>query len=710
MLHAKIATVPDLSLTGFVSRPEEQIVQYERLNATPLDTNLYQAMRARYWDLKDFEKLFTNAKLIQIELGNWCCDYYWSFAFSDREAKKALQKLEQPLGKRRIKKSRLQLDQEIKQLKDARQQLAGYDFGELSSGKEQLTSKVLQLHAYLKQHFERPTHTRCLVFVERKHTARLLRAIFDRIGGPNLMPGELIGTLDSLAGLHYSFRDQMSTLVRFKKGQLNCLFATSVAEEGLDVPECNLVVRFDLCRTMIQYVQSRGRARQRNSKFLHLVEEGNRSHESQLDDIRGSEEIVKKLCNALPKDRMLMGTQDDHVDIRDAHEVDYKTYTDKETGAKMTFHFSLTALQYYVDCMDYDEGEELQLIYTVLVRLGQYVAEVTLPDKAPLHSVTGKRYPRRKAAKMSAAFEACVKLRKMGELDGNFLPKSQRKRNNAYNSARLAQGMSSGAYEVQLKPLFWERERGSLTSQLFLTVIYLEGSWERPARPLGLLTRRRLPQLPSFPIYRLDGSPSNVVSMSLKKPLVVDDDFLSSVNNFTLRIFLDVFNKKFERNHSRMSYWLAPLVDSTVNPGLSSESPEGLLDRQLLKRVNEQESISWDGSKMDANILEDKFIVDPFSGGRRFFSKRVRDDMSMHDCIPSGCPPGPRDATSIIQYSSSMYKQSKARRAWQEGQPVFEATKIIHRLNVLASPEKLQQDALTTCFLCPEPLSISRVS
>ena len=38
-----------------------------------------------------------------------------------------------------------------------------------------------------------------------------------------------------------------------------------MAEEGLDIPDCNLVVRFNLFETLIQYVQSRGRARQADS-------------------------------------------------------------------------------------------------------------------------------------------------------------------------------------------------------------------------------------------------------------------------------------------------------------------------------------------------------------------------------------------------------------------------------------------------------------
>lgn len=42
---------------------------------------------------------------------------------------------------------------------------------------------------------------------------------------------------------------------QFREGTLNLLFSTSVAEEGLDIPECNIVVRYGLMTNEIAMMQ-----------------------------------------------------------------------------------------------------------------------------------------------------------------------------------------------------------------------------------------------------------------------------------------------------------------------------------------------------------------------------------------------------------------------------------------------------------------------
>ena len=48
------------------------------------------------------------------------------------------------------------------------------------------------------------------------------------------------------------------------------IIATSVAEEGVDWPECELVVSLYPPSTLTALVQMRGRARKKNSKFVVL--------------------------------------------------------------------------------------------------------------------------------------------------------------------------------------------------------------------------------------------------------------------------------------------------------------------------------------------------------------------------------------------------------------------------------------------------------
>jgi len=69
----------------------------------------------------------------------------------------------------------------------------------------------------------------------------------------SIEPGFITGT-DS--NLH-----QQATLQKMKYGEINFLFATNVAEEGLDIKSCQLILNFDDPKVLTSLIQRRGRAR-----------------------------------------------------------------------------------------------------------------------------------------------------------------------------------------------------------------------------------------------------------------------------------------------------------------------------------------------------------------------------------------------------------------------------------------------------------------
>jgi Fanconi anemia group M protein len=70
---------------------------------------------------------------------------------------------------------------------------------------------------------------------------------------------------------------QIKLLEEFKEGTYNTLVGTSVAEEGLDITECDMVIFYDVVPSAIRSIQRRGRTgRKKEGKVYILMAEGTR--------------------------------------------------------------------------------------------------------------------------------------------------------------------------------------------------------------------------------------------------------------------------------------------------------------------------------------------------------------------------------------------------------------------------------------------------
>nr|XP_056702561.1 ATP-dependent RNA helicase DHX58 [Euleptes europaea] len=128
--------------------------------------------------------------------------------------------------------------------------------------------KLDKLQQVLQNQFRGDGGSRGIVFVRTRQGAHsLYQWVLDNVDlqQQGIKAAVLTGAGYSSQAKHMTQHDQQDVIHRFRKGELNLLFSTSVAEEGLDVPECSIVVRYGLMTNEIAMMQARGRARAPNS-------------------------------------------------------------------------------------------------------------------------------------------------------------------------------------------------------------------------------------------------------------------------------------------------------------------------------------------------------------------------------------------------------------------------------------------------------------
>lgn len=239
-----------------VSRPKEQIVEYGSLPA-PYLTPFCQEMDRQYGNIETFSKILQFSRRAASELGEWCADHLWSVALVDEEATRLQRRAEQLFRTSQWSQPIKALDDELKRIGEALEHVKSHSFSPPSMEGKSLSSKVRSLHGYLSGIYERPTEAKCIIFVKRRYTARILGELFSRIGSPHLRLGLLIGTRTGEAGdIKVTFRQQVLTLMKFRRGDLNCLVGSKYCFQIgglLTLADCNIYCRRRTRYTGLQY-------------------------------------------------------------------------------------------------------------------------------------------------------------------------------------------------------------------------------------------------------------------------------------------------------------------------------------------------------------------------------------------------------------------------------------------------------------------------
>lgn len=245
--HAQLSPTCDLGSQNY----EQWVVQKERNAATMED----QKVRVCAEHLRQYSEGLNLSNTIRM------CD---AFNFLNKYHEEEIKRKTTPDEEHKIQITATErfLFNLFKDNKEELQRLAEnpeYENGSLSK----LRSKILQ-------EFSTREEARGIIFTKTRRSAIALSQWIQenpKFADIGVKASYVIGGGDQSVVKPMTSAEQRDVLAKFHNGEVNLLIATTVAEEGLDIPACNFVIRYGLVTNEIAMTQAQGRGRAEDSSY-----------------------------------------------------------------------------------------------------------------------------------------------------------------------------------------------------------------------------------------------------------------------------------------------------------------------------------------------------------------------------------------------------------------------------------------------------------
>ncbi len=193
-----------------------------------------------------------------------------------------------------------------------------------------------------------------MIFTQYRDSARKIVETLEGLEGAR--PIRFVGQANKEGDSGLSQKAQLDILQKFREGEYNILVATSVAEEGLDIPKVDLVIFYEPIPSEIRTIQRRGRTgRDRMGRVIVLMTKNTKDegfYWSSFHKEKRMRDILERLKNKHYKPKIAVEQKD-----LDYFEKKYEIYVDSRelasTVARELLEFGIISKPRMLDVGDY---------------------------------------------------------------------------------------------------------------------------------------------------------------------------------------------------------------------------------------------------------------------------------------------------------------------------------------------------------------------
>ncbi|XP_072751991.1 endoribonuclease Dicer [Anoplolepis gracilipes] len=439
----------------------------------------------------------------------------------------------------------------------------------------------------------------CIIFVKERFMTQVIYHILKTLSKLDekysfLLPDYIVGFQNN----PYKYSREVSciatwnkqVLQRFKTGSSNCIVATDVVDEGIDVPNCTLIIRFDIPMDFRGYVQSKGRARHSSSQYIILMPKNDTEFLQRYQSYKNTEFELKSSLVGQSELRKLPTDSDISKDLY-TNEIEPYVVKRNDGTSCITEISAIGVINMYCSSLMKTKFVHLVPIWKLdKDKKDMYKVSLKLPIVSPLKTeVHGDYMKSIDNAKRSAAMKTCINLHKLGALTDKLLPATGsavlQNLNYLFPNWIDEDNYLPGTYKrkrvhklehpMALYSAFPKSFETLVLHVLHCTPTYPMMSYDNrriifykllnDKSSFGILSTKIMPKIPSFPIFMKDGEldvdvQTNYVTM------VLSETDIESLKRFHFLLFGEVLSviknfMLFDNENLENSFLIVPLND-----------------------------------------------------------------------------------------------------------------------------------------------------